>query len=121
GGVNYYMAAAAAIRVDEVVGVAFASSSDITISQVLYSDSRTSPRRLARVGGVTTTYIDRAQKMPPGQNQVLSTLRSNTSASGWVNNTLTGTAVTSGSSGNVSDFRIGNYATIYGQLNFCGG
>lgn len=122
GGVNYYMAAAVANREDEGIGAAFASSFDDGESHVLYADTRTSPRRLARVGGaVRDVYIDRLSKFPSGQTQVLTVLRSATSASGWVNNTLNGTAGTTGSAGDVSDFRIGSYGPFYGQLRFYGG
>lgn len=124
-GINYYWAGAHSPGPGaESIGVVFASSIVANSSNALYSDSRSSPMRIARVAYSTTEvlYIDRLTKLDVGVREVVSAQRSADTAVAWANSEaqgeLSGIPVGTGSLG---DLRIGAYALVSNPLNFYGG
>lgn len=124
-GLNYYWVGAhSQVAGSGTAGVVFASSSSSGGSHVLYSDLRSSPKRLARVAYASSgqLYIDRLTKLDEGVREVISAQRSADTAAAWVNSEAHGElSGIPGGAGDLGDLRIGAYAGVSKALNFYGG
>lgn len=118
-GLDYWWGASHSCLSPSRVGVIFASANHGSDSHALYTDTRNSPRRVARAYNLA--IVDRLARLPANTPEVISAQVSSQQIHGWVNSELQGTAASSTDTGGISDFRLGGYTVIRNNFKFyCG-
>lgn len=118
-GLDYWWGASHSCLAPNSIGAIFASSNHSSSSHALYTDTRNSPRRVARA--YSQVYLARLAQLPTNTPEVISAQVSSQQLHGWVNSELQGTVASSTGPGDISGFRLGNYTIVRNNFKFyCG-